>query len=99
MAKIAIEVRDDVDIGKLKDGSVLVYDNKNKNFYAVTSEQFFHKYEKKLNDLLKRYDSKVEQLENENKEFKAQQIEFIENVKDINAKLIDMVEKFIKGDK
>ena len=98
MAKIVIDVRDDVDIGKLKSGSVLVYDNKNKNFYAVTSEQLFNKYEKKLNELLKRYDSKVEELERENKEYKAQQIEFIKSVQQINANLIDMVEKFIKGE-
>lgn len=99
MAKVAINLRDNVDINELKNGSVLVYDNENKEFYAVTPETFFRKYDKKLTDLLKRYDLKVEELEKENQEFKAQQVEFIKNVQDINSKLIDMVEKFIKGDK
>lgn len=98
MAKVTIDLRSDVDISKLKNGSVLVYDNKNRNFYAVTPESFFQKYDKKLTDLLERYDKKVDELENEIEGLKEQQITFIENVKDVNSKLIDMVEKFIKGE-
>lgn len=106
MAKMVLNLRDDVKVEDLKNGSVLVYDNSKNEFYSVSPDLFFLKYEKKLDDLLKRYDKKVIDMEKSQKTFMSKvesgleenqnkYNDFTRKIKDSNEKMINMVEKFI----
>lgn len=124
---VLINLKPNIDIEELKDGSILVYDGEYGDFYTVTKEAFFDKYEGKLNKLLERYDKKHSEIKKEIDELKRQQekfinsvleennkkhseirkeiaelkrqyFEFTKSIKENNYKLIDMVEKFIKGE-
>lgn len=106
MAKIVLNLRDDVKIEELKKGSVLVYDNSKNEFYSVSPELFFLKYENKLDELLKRYDKKVIEMEKDQKNFmnkvesgleenQKKYNDFTKKIKESNEKMINMVEKFI----
>ena len=89
--KVIINLRKDTRLTDFSDKDILMYDATKKEFYKTTPETFFDEYNKRLKALTTRYDKRVETLE---KEFE----EFTSKIKETNSKLIDMVEKFIKGE-
>lgn len=97
--KMLINLRAGIDISDLQSGDILVYDNIQNDFYIVTPETFFDKYEEKLNDLLNRYDESNKQMKEEISVLRSQYNEFANSIKKSNEKLIDMVEKFTKEGK
>ena len=106
MSKMLINLRDGIGRLNFKNNEILVYDAENGDFYTVTQQSFFGRYERKLEELKKVYDDKFQQMKKENDELKAENIELKKEVKkfmlDIqasNEKLIEMVENFIKGGK
>lgn len=97
MAKVILEVRNE-DINNLTNNCILLYDAEKKEFYKTTSEEFFAKYEEKLDKLLERYDGQVLEMQRIINKMTQDNIEFMEKVKESNSKLINMVENFIKGE-
>lgn len=109
----------DYDVNNMKDGDILVYNKAKNYFYRTTAESFFCQYEQKLNALLKKYDSQVNNLVNENKKLKEENENFkktlennfekfetnmktnfetlFEKNKEINKKLIEMVENVMEA--
>ena len=95
------------DMACMKNGDILMYDANKQKFYRTTAQDFFAKYEKKLDDLLAKYDAQIKELTeanqnlmDENKKFK----ETLENNfntlasrnREINKKLIEMVENVME---
>lgn len=99
MPKMIINLRPDVKQENFKNGDMLIYDSTKKEFYTVTQETFFDKYESKLNSLKKIYDKKIEEISKEKDEILEINKEFILKIQESNRKLIEMVENFIKGGK
>lgn len=95
---ILINLRPGVNMRDLKNGAILIYDATKNDFYTVTEDTFFDKYESKLNKLLERYDGRDMEMKKEIDNLKHQYAEFTKSIKENNDKLIDMVEKFIKGE-
>ena len=96
MSKVLINLKKGTDITKAKQNDVLIYDNTDKSFYLVSSDVFFQKYEKKLNELLKRYDERDQEMTQEIEDLKNDFVSFTISIKESNSKLIEMVESFIK---
>ena len=99
MSKMIINLRAGINKDNFKNGDMLVYDATKKEFYVVTEETFFDKTNARINELVKRYDSKVEKIEKEKEEIEQKTNEFMLKIQESNKKLIDMVDNFIKGGK
>lgn len=97
MSRMIINLRDDVAKQNFKNGDILVYDSKMKNFYCVTEQSFFDKTNTRINELSKKYDSQIKQLVEENEKLRKENMEFMIKIQESNAKLIEMVENFIGG--
>ena len=91
--KILVNLKNGTDLRNFKQGDILMFDAVNQEFYRVTQNAFFDKYEKKLNDLLKKYDSVVEGLEKKYQKLEKDYNDFANQIKDSNKKLIDFVKK------
>jgi len=96
MPKVLVNLKAGTDLTKAKKDDILIYDNVDKSFYLVSSDVFFKKYEKKLNDLLNRYDERDKEMSKEINDLKANYTNFATQIKDSNSKLIGMVETFLK---
>lgn len=96
--KVVINLRNGTNLRDLNNNDILMYDATRKDFYVVTPETFFDKYESKLNALLERYDKNNNSMKNEIDSLKKEFYDFTVKIKDSNSKLIEMVEKFIKGE-
>ena len=99
MSKMIINLRAGINKDNFKNGDMLVYDATKKEFYVVTEETFFDKTNARINELVKRYDSKVDKIEKEKEEIEQKTNEFMLKIQESNKKLIDMVDNFIKGGK
>ena len=99
MPKVLINLKDGIDLRKLKKDDVLLYDNVSQTFYVQSSEVFFKKYEAKLNELKKKYDGDNEAMRREIAGIRRDYNQFAAQIKDSNAKLIEMVESFLEKEK
>ena len=101
MAKVYINV-DTRDIQNLNHNDILMYDSDKNMFYKMTPTYFFKEYETKLDNLLTRYDEKVKVVVDDNQKFKEdirkEMDEFKNIMKDLNAKMLNMIENFIKSE-
>lgn len=97
MPKMIINLRPGVNAENFKNGDILVYDAAKKDFYTVTEETFFDKTNSKINELVKKYDKVVEELKVDNQKKAQENQQFKIMIQESNAKLIEMVENFIKG--
>ena len=93
-----IKLRDGINIRDLQNGSILVYDAIKNEFYTVSENDFFDKYESKLNKLLERYDARDNEMKIEIQNLRKQYLDFTKAIQENNKTLINMVEKFIKGE-
>lgn len=66
MAKMVIELEPGLVVSDFQNDDILLYDNVNNRFYRTTAKEFFNEYEKKLVELRKAYDEKVEELTKSN---------------------------------
>lgn len=99
MPRIIIDLKSGINQNNFKNGDMLVYDEKRKEFYTVTEKSFFDKTNSKINELKKAYDEKIAKIEQEKNEILKSNEEFTLNIQESNKKLIEMVENFIKGGK
>ena len=97
MPKMIINLRPGVNAENFKNGDMLVYDATKKDFYTVTEETFFDKSNSKINELVKKYDKVVAELKADNQKMAQENQQFKIMIQESNAKLIEMVENFIKG--
>lgn len=96
MPKFLVNLKDGVDLRKLKKDDVLLFDNVSQSFYVLSAEAFFKKYEAKLNDLKNKYDGDNKEMRQEIKNLRRDYNQFATQIKDSNAKLIEMVESFLE---
>lgn len=87
-----------------KDGNLLLYNKDKGYFYAITPEMFLTKQNEEIRRLKEHYTEKeqemkkeVEMLRKEVKDLNQQYRDFLTNYQETNAKLLDMVESFIKN--
>lgn len=85
MRNVVFNIRDDVNLDKIKNKDILMYDSDHRCFYLTTQQTFFNKYDVMLEKLLRKYDKQFEDNEIKNSEFKADITRFKEEmVKDMD---------------
>lgn len=109
MPKMIINLKSGTSISDFKNDDILLYDEEKGQFYRTTSDSFFNKYELKLTDLKKTYDSKISEIEANNAKFQAnikeivdqlqiENTEFKKIIQENQAAMINMVETLVKGE-
>lgn len=96
MNRVVIPLKTGERIDRIRDGDIIVYDEKKKDFYITTPEMFFTKYDEKLEKLLARYDSQVSETQKQISDLEQQMSDFLEIYKKTNEKIIAMVESQVK---
>lgn len=86
MRNVVFNVRDDVNLDKIKNKDILMYDSEYRCFYLTTQQTFFNKYDVMLETLLRKYDKQFEDNIAKNNDFKADMMRFKEEmVKDMDS--------------
>ncbi|MBR3208879.1 MAG: hypothetical protein IKF82_01280 [Bacilli bacterium] len=104
--KAIINLSPEIDINSVQDGDILIYDLTKKEFNLVSQQVLFKRYDERIARLekyiseqtkaSKEFFAKTERIIRGEKEASK---EFLLKYQDSNAKMIDMVKKFIGGEK
>ena len=89
-------LRFEIDKNSFKDGNLLLYNKDEQYFYAISPEQFLTKQNQEIKNLKKICDDRMAKAEKRVEELEKKYNEFLSNYKESNAKLLSMVENFIK---
>lgn len=99
-----VALKFEITSNSFKDGNLLLYNRDKGYFYAITPEMFLQRQNSEIKKLKEHYTEKeqemkkeVEMLRKEVKDLNQQYRDFLTNYQETNAKLLDMVESFIKN--
>lgn len=99
-----VALKFEITSNSFKDGNLLLYNKDRGYFYAVTPEMFLTRQNEEIKRMKehcsekeKNMEKEIDELKKEIKELHNHYDNFLSNYKETNAKLLDMVESFIKN--
>lgn len=92
-----IVLKFEIDENSFKDGNLLLYNKDRHYFYAITPEMFLHRQDNEIKKLKREYEEKEQKMKQKVEELENQYKEFLVNYQASNEKLLNMVESFIKA--
>lgn len=99
-----VALRFEIASNSFKDGNLLLYNKDRGYFYAISPEMILQKQDSEIKKLKEHYTEKeqkmkeeVEMLKQEVNDLKQQYNNFLISYQETNAKLLEMVESFIKN--
>jgi sugar-specific transcriptional regulator TrmB len=92
-----IVLKFEIDENSFKDGNLLLYNKDRHYFYATSPEMFLHRQDNEIKKLKREYEEKEQKMKQKVEELENQYKEFLVNYQASNEKLLNMVESFIKA--